>query len=202
MLTELARDLTTDGDTVILFLTDESWSLPIYGERPVEPFDGHTRRYVFCVEGRGATGFGRVGAGVDWRADLGGSSTRVDPFHSRAVASIEPYADACTFSDDYEPITVRGAIYGYGYAWKRNSYTGDWQIRHAGLTRENGATTDAGQARVSRILQTARDLFLALPGAERETVRRSLQNAQKRQAEFAEQAACNIERLATMLGKL
>jgi hypothetical protein len=190
MLTQLSQTTTADGDKVTLYQTDEAFG-SAYGSPDPQPFDGHRRRYVFSVEGKGASGFGAVGAGVEW-VDGGSGRRETDAWEPGAVHVLSPWADCDTFGDaeDYQPVTIRGAVYGYGYAWKpAHPSSGQvWRIEHAGLTRQNGEITDAGRRRVSQILTAARDLYLALPDMERENVRRSLLGAQSRQDDIADKA--------------
>lgn len=201
MLTELSKMTTADGDTVTLFRTDERFGVA-YGDPAPHDFDGHRRRYVFSVEGKSATGWGAVGAGVEWESATGRRG--IDPWESDATPVLAPWADADAFSDDFQPITIRGAIYQFGYSWKpAHPYSGQaWRIEHAGLGRANGAMTDAGRSRIHNVLSAARDLFLVLPNVETELVRRSLDSARARQHKISDKALAAMVKLTDRINAL
>ena len=204
MLTKIAQMTTADGDTVTLFRTDERFGTP--GDPAPHNFDGHRRRYVFRVEGKGASGWGAVGGTVQWKGTDG--RREVDAWEPGSLPVVSPWADANTWAADgaeyAAPVVIRGAEYGYGYHWVPALPASGmaWRIDHAGLQRQNGTMTDAGRSRVSHVLEAARDLFLSLPDVETELTRNSLRGAIERQNEIVRKAARAAVRMTDRMNAL
>jgi hypothetical protein len=208
MLTMLSQTTTTDGDKVTLHMHDETGPAPLFPDGP-SMFDGFRRRLVFSVEGRNVSGYGAVGGHVEWYSPSG--SLNIEPWDADAVPRLDLWADADPFvgvgdPEPYEPITVRGVAYQFGYTWRETGRAADpdpWIMPYVGLRRaDGGKITDAGRARMHHILTAARDLFLALPDMRAELARRSLAGARDRQIRAAQVAMDHVDLLNRRIAAL
>lgn len=205
MLTMLSQTTTTDGDKVTLYMSDETGPAHLFPDGP-SMFDGFRRRLVFSVEGRNVSGYGAVSGHVEWYSPSG--SLNIEPWDADAVPRLELWADADPFGvgdpEPYEPITVRGVAYRFGYTWRETGHDANpWFVPYVGLCRaDDRKITDAGRARVHHILTAARDLFLALPDMRRELTRRSLVGARDRENRAALAAADRADRITRRIAAL
>lgn len=192
MLTELSQTVV-GRDTVTLYQTDT----PMNGD--AAPHDGYRDRYVFDVTGPRISGLGAVGAQVSWVMDGRSWKRQVDQWEPGATPRVDVWVDAHTLEADAPdgpaPITLNGVAYRHGMTWH-----GD-RLNRSSVSRAHdyGRLTPAADARLTAIFGAVRDLFLALPDAERATIRRALEDARSRAEIVSQKAAERADDLTAAL---